>query len=34
VLPAIHRGNVGTLTPDDLLLAVGIFEATFGSGDD
>lgn len=34
MLPAIHKGNVGTLTPDDLVFAVELFEAKFGAGDD
>lgn len=32
--PSINRSNVGTLTPDDLMFAVDLFEAKYGSGDD
>lgn len=34
MLPGIHKGNIGTLTPDELLEALDLFELKFGAGDD
>jgi len=34
VYPAINRENVGTLTPDDLMLGVDIFDALFPGGEE
>jgi hypothetical protein len=34
VYPAITRDNVGTLTPDDLMLGVMIFDALFPGEED
>jgi len=33
VYPAISRANVGTLTPDDLMEALAIFDALFPGAD-
>lgn len=29
MLPGIHKGNIGTLTPDELLQAADLFDAKY-----
>lgn len=31
MLPGIHKGNIGQLTPDELLEAVDFFDAKYGN---